>query len=229
MPRVNVKDKRRLQLIEANLASVAKRGLAETTIAHVSEGAKMSRGIVNFYFASKENMMQQTLKFLDEELTSLWQTALEDAAGTPPVERLRHLIMTYFSNKICNSRRVAVWAAFLGHATTHAAYRKIIAASDERWKTAARALFVEGGKSKDRARHAADSLHAMARGLWLSTLLAVPAPNRKYLLELCAAYIAAEWEGKPRQSGKPISTGKKAESRRAEGQLAFEELLFDMK
>ena len=67
MSRANVKDKRKAQLIAAALESIAKRGLLETTITHISKGAGMSRGIINFYFTSKEMMLRETLKTLIDE------------------------------------------------------------------------------------------------------------------------------------------------------------------
>lgn len=55
------KETRRQQLIEATIDSLAKRGYAETTLADVADGAGLSRGIVNFHFESKENLLIATL------------------------------------------------------------------------------------------------------------------------------------------------------------------------
>ena len=76
MPRANVKDKRKSQLIAAALESIAKRGLMETTITHISKGAGMSRGIINFYFNSKEMMMREALKTLIDEYEDMWREVL---------------------------------------------------------------------------------------------------------------------------------------------------------
>ncbi len=133
MPRVNVKDKRKQQLMEANIASIAKRGLEGTTIAHVSKGADMSRGIVNFYFTSKEKMMQETLAFLADEYTSFWQEALvtKKKETSEPRLLLNCILRVLLSEKLCTAKRMAVWAAFIGEAGTHASHAKTIRHADE--------------------------------------------------------------------------------------------------
>ena len=48
------KEIRRLQLIMAAIDSISKRGFAATTLRHVTEQAKLSHGVVNYHFQSKE-------------------------------------------------------------------------------------------------------------------------------------------------------------------------------
>jgi AcrR family transcriptional regulator len=156
MPRVNVKDKRKQQLIDANMASIAKRGLADTTIAHVSDGASMSRGIVNFYFTSKEKMMQETLAFLISEQNACWQDALADAETPDPVSKIEAVMRALMGDKLCSARRLAVLSAFIGHAGTHAGYAKLIRLADEMFikqiKTLWQQAGIEAKKSELRSR-----------------------------------------------------------------------------
>ena len=44
------------KLIDATIETIAKRGLADTTIAHVAKRAKVSQGYANFRFKSKDNI-----------------------------------------------------------------------------------------------------------------------------------------------------------------------------
>ena len=80
------KETRRLQLIEATIDSLAKRGYAETTMADVTEGAGLSRGIVNFHFESKEKLLVATLQHMYEEYAAHWRaaqlTAGDNASGS---------------------------------------------------------------------------------------------------------------------------------------------------
>lgn len=188
MPKVNVKDKRRQQLIEANIASIAKRGYTETTIAHVSQGAGMSRGIVNFYFSTKESMMQETLKFLLEDYAALWQEAAREE-GAKPAERLKALIAAHFHKSWCNPKRLAVWSAFLGHAGTHIDYRKQLMKSDAEILGALETLLAESlsGGAAENAGAFALSLHAMIRGAWVTYLLNPTLYEREQLAEQVVA------------------------------------------
>lgn len=163
MPRVNVKDKRKQQLIDANMMSIARRGLVDTTIAHVSDGANMSRGIVNFYFTSKEKMMQETLSFLMGEQLACWQAALQ-SAPQEPVAKIDAMARALMGDKLCSVRRLAVLNAFVGHAGTHACYAKIIRAADDAFIQQVKLLWQQAGYSAKEAEVRAKQVLAIIRG-----------------------------------------------------------------
>ena len=189
MSRANVKDKRKAQLIAAALESIAKRGLMETTITHISKGAGMSRGIINFYFTSKEMMMRETLKTLIDEYETEWHAALATAGDDGRV-RLTALIATHFDKKLCSARRLNVMSAFWGHAATQPAYRNQLEAADAKIENAlTEALAHLLGGSLDEARNAATQLHAMIRGLWLNFMLNPRDVARESLTEHCISFL----------------------------------------
>lgn len=191
MPRVNVKDKRKQQLIDANIASIAKRGLSETTIAHVSQGAGMSRGIVNFYFTTKEAMMQETCQYLADEYAAAWERALDKAGeGAKPEEALRAMVAAQFASAVCNQKKLAVWVAFWGHASSHKDYQKIVAAADAAFDAKVRELWAQVEGAGVDATTFAYELHALIRGSWLNFLLSAQASEREALAARCDAYIA---------------------------------------
>lgn len=191
MPRVNVKDKRKQQLIDANIASIAKRGLSETTIAHVSQGAGMSRGIVNFYFTTKEAMMQETCQHLADEYAGAWERALEKAGEQASAEAaLRAVVAAQFTSATCNQKKLAVWVAFWGHASSHKDYQKIVAAADAAFDAKIRELWAATGSVSVDADTFAYELHALIRGSWLNFLLSSQASERDVLAAKCDAYIS---------------------------------------
>jgi TetR/AcrR family transcriptional repressor of bet genes len=189
MSRANVKDKRKAQLIAAALESIAKRGLMETTITHISKGAGMSRGIINFYFTSKEMMLRETLKTLIDEYEIEWGEALTKA-GEDGHARLAALIRAHFAKKLCSARRLNVMSAFWGHAATQAAYRNQLEAADGKIENAlTEALAHVLGGGLDEARNAATQLHALIRGLWLNFMLNPQDVSRESLAAQCASFI----------------------------------------
>ncbi len=171
MPRLNVKDKRKQQLIDANVVSIAKRGLADTTITHVSEGANLSRGIVNFYFDSKEKMMQETLAHLLAEHDACWQEALAAAESLPPVDKIQAVMRSLLADQQCSMRRLAAMSAFIAHAGTHAGYARMLRASDESFTGQLKQLFqLSGCEAKVSDLHARQVL-AFIRGHHMVTFL----------------------------------------------------------
>ena len=193
MPRINVKDKRKQELIDANISSIAKRGLTETTIAHVSQGAGMSRGIVNFYFTTKESMMQETCQYLADEYAGVWQRAAEKLAkGASAEDALEAVVRGHFQASVCNQKKLSVWVAFWGHASSQAAYRKIIDAYDVAFERHLCELWEKAAKKRGLALSAetfAYELHALIRGSWLSFLLSAKTADRDVLAEKCLNYL----------------------------------------
>lgn len=191
MPRVNVKDKRKQQLIDANIASIAKRGLSETTIAHVSQGAGMSRGIVNFYFTTKEAMMQETCQYLADEYAAAWERALEKAGADAKAEdALRAVVAAQFTSAVCNQKKLAVWVAFWGHASSHKEYQKIVAAADAAFDAKVQELWAQVQGASVAVDTFAYELHALIRGSWLNFLLSSQASERDALAAKCDAYLS---------------------------------------
>jgi TetR/AcrR family transcriptional repressor of bet genes len=182
MARANVKDKRKQQLIEANITSIARRGLEGTTIAHVSEGADMSRGIVNFYFTSKENMMVETLAFLAEEYTSAWQGALEakKQQTQAAVAHIEVILRTLLGDKLCSTRRMSVWTAFMGAAATHTPYAKIIRSMDDTLVAQLKLLWLEIAPDAKTAESCARQMQAYLRGHWLMSALGLDDKRPSY-------------------------------------------------
>jgi AcrR family transcriptional regulator len=188
MARTDIKDKRKQQLINATIDSIAKRGLTETTITHISKGAGLSRGIINFYFTSKEMMMRDVLGSLIEQYESVW-TASRDAAGESPHAKLEAIVRAHFDTKICSIKRLNVMSAFWGHAATHDAYREKIDVSDSALQAELASLWQQMDASNFNPKQFARQLQAMIRGLWLAFLMAPKGTDRAALAEECLAFI----------------------------------------
>jgi len=106
-------EKRRVQLLEATLRSIATNGLARTTLATVANEAGLSQGVAVFYFQSKNGLLTGAMRAIYDLYDATWRSAL-DAAGDDPAARLAALIKADFDPAICNSESLSVWFAFWG-------------------------------------------------------------------------------------------------------------------
>ncbi|QDZ01768.1 transcriptional regulator BetI [Nitratireductor mangrovi] len=186
------KETRRLQLIEATIDSLARRGYSETTMADVADGAGLSRGIVNFHFESKEKLLVATLQHMSEEYAGHWRSALSKA-GTDPAERLLALVSADFDRSICNKRKLAAWCAFWGEAKSRPTYQALCGSRDEAYQdvlaSLCGALIEEGGYRLD-ARNAAIALDALLEGLWLRLMMASSGMARQTALDAAKTVLA---------------------------------------
>lgn len=188
-----IRERRRQQLIESTMASIAKRGFAETTMADVAKGAKLSHGIVNFHFRSKDQLLVETLRFVTEEYRSNWTRAIEKA-GPGVADRLAAFYLADFDPTVCTRKKLAVWHAFYGEAKSRPTYREICGASDQQRSDAGidlvRRIIADGGYRHLDAAATARGLDALTDGLWLQLLLSTEKFDRDGARRTVQAHLA---------------------------------------
>ncbi len=128
-PRTMSRDTRRQQLIDSTIESLAQRGYARTTLSDVARTAGLSQGLVNFHFATKENLLAETLAYLAEEYRQNWTRALE-RGGDDPAQQLDALISADFDPAICSPQRLSAWCSFWGEAQSRPLYQQQCGSND---------------------------------------------------------------------------------------------------
>src|SRR5262245_34372527 len=194
MGRLEAKESRRVQLIEATIHSLAKRGFSEFTLADVAREARLSQGIVNFYFRSKEALLTETLKFMASEYEQFWTSALR-RAGPRPADKLAAMIAADFDPVMTSRKKVTVWYAFWGEARWRPEYLQICQALSESYFAETRSLCKEiiqaGSYTEIDPDLVARGLNAMIDGLWLDILTSPKAIDRKLAKRTCLALLGA--------------------------------------
>ena len=178
--RKNQSEFRKHQLIEATMDCIDKLGLSQTTLARIAERAGISQGNVVFHFHSKEALLDETLRHLDNEYKSNWQKALA-TSPTDPYAQLRALIESSFTAKICNRRKISVWFAFWGESRSRPKYMRVCGANDKAFSDQLLKLceaIEEKSEARLSASTAALSIEGMINGLWQSFLLGPPGFKR---------------------------------------------------
>jgi TetR/AcrR family transcriptional repressor of bet genes len=186
------KETRQQQLIEATIDSLAKRGYSDTTLANVADGAKLSRGIVNFHFESKEKLLIATLQYMADEYAGHWSAALAKAQPNAAA-RIWALVNADFDRKICTKRKLAAWCAFWGEAKSRPTYQALCGASDLNYQntfvTLCTEMKAEGGYGYE-PEPMALAICSMMEGLWFR-LMMNDGLSRERALQAAIEYIAA--------------------------------------
>jgi AcrR family transcriptional regulator len=187
------KETRRLQLIEATIDSLAKRGYSETTMADVADGAGLSRGIVNFHFESKEKLLIATLQHMADEYSAHWRAILQKA-GHDPARQLYSLVLGDFDRTICNKRKLAAWCAFWGEAKSRPTYQALCGANDAAYQSVfidlTRRLKDAGGYDFDPSATAL-GLSAMLEGLWLRLMMGTEDVTRESAQQAAVDFLSS--------------------------------------
>lgn len=173
-PRTASKEVRRQQLIDATIDSIAKHGITGTTMTTVTRTAGLSIGLANFHFSTKQNLFEETLRFLAEEHHQQWKKSYEKA-NLAPEDKLLAIVAAHFHPKICNRKKIAVWYGFFGEAGARASYRKLADDIDtERRDITAelcRKIIEDGGYDTVDATDVTLMLESIYDGFWLNILM----------------------------------------------------------
>jgi TetR/AcrR family transcriptional repressor of bet genes len=191
--RTEPKEKRRLQLIQATMRSIASHSLSETTVSTVSSEAGLSRGIISLHFQSKEKLLLETLAHVVDEYKMLWENALQKA-GEGSAERLASLVNVDFHRSVCDRNKLAVWFAFWSETKARPTYRKLCAERDREYDAMMFQLCSdivnEGEYTGIDPEMAARGLAALTEGLWLDMLVDPRKMTRKKALKVSMAYLS---------------------------------------
>ncbi len=124
--------RQRQRLIDACISALHLYGPSQTTVEKVVAIAKLSPGIVRFYFKSKSAMLVASLRFLSTEFEA---QVLEPVGRLrdSPVQALQKLVELYLDPGIASTRKVSVWYAFWGEATARQEYQEICGQKDDRF------------------------------------------------------------------------------------------------
>jgi TetR/AcrR family transcriptional repressor of bet genes len=193
MPRDAIKEVRRVQLIEATVDCIARSGFAEFTLAQVAEKAKLSAGIVNFYFKSKDALLAATLSHMVNEYQNYWRANVA-AAGPAPAAKLTAMLEGDFQRLVATRKTVTVWYAFWGETRWRPDFMSLCQALNREFQSVAAGLFRE--LIGDAAMPGRDPLliakgfSAMSDGLWLDMLINPKETDRETARRVVRSFLA---------------------------------------
>jgi len=153
--------RQRQRLIDACISALHIYGPSRTTVEKVVAIAKMSPGIVRFYFDSKAAMLVASLQYLAAEFEEQVLVPVSKLKERP-VAALELMVNLYLDPDIASPRKVSVWYAFWGEASSRQEYYDICGQKDESFAILVRELI--GRLIEDTAQPHLDS-DAVALGL----------------------------------------------------------------
>ncbi|MGC1387853.1 MAG: TetR family transcriptional regulator C-terminal domain-containing protein [Steroidobacteraceae bacterium] len=126
----STRGRQRQRLIDACISALHIYGPSNTTVEKVVAIAKMSPGIVRFYFDSKAAMLVASLQFLAAEFEEQVLVPVANLRSRP-VAALERMVDLYLDPDIASPRKVSVWYAFWGEASSRQEYYDICGKKDE--------------------------------------------------------------------------------------------------
>lgn len=131
MPKLGMGPIRREQICRAAATVIAREGFAGSTMRMVAEEAGVSTGMLNHYFANRQDLLTQALVFVSERAQERMREAI---AGIPPGrERLAALLDSALAKGQEVSETWRVWINAYGEAVRLADLRHTIEARLNSW------------------------------------------------------------------------------------------------
>ncbi len=166
--------------------------MGSTTLGDVAGEAGLSQGIVNLHFESKDNLLNETLRFLADEYKTQFDKVLQ-SAGPAPSDRLLALMELDLRPSICERRKMAVWFAFWGEVKSRPAYQKLCAEHDSYYDDVVaelcREIIAEGAYDDLDPTEIAYALSSLTNGLWLSCLISPRTWDRSRAMRSVLTYL----------------------------------------
>jgi len=191
---VDARARRRRQLIDATIESISRAGLSGTTLASVAEIARLSPGIVGFYFSGKDDLLLTTLKVITDEFEAAWRSVLESADRSPAAQ-IEALVDIHFDPAVFDPRWPIVWDAFWGEAPAREEYLRVYGHRDKAFHDAVvglvRRLVDSGGYSLLDADAIGEALYFLFEGLPEGLLLDAKRYDPKQSKATCMAFLSS--------------------------------------
>jgi TetR/AcrR family transcriptional regulator, transcriptional repressor of bet genes len=185
----------RQKLIDTTIDIIASEGLSKTTLPKVAQKAGLSRGICNFHFQTKEQLLLETFEAVYMEFEAAWKGALVDNSE-PPVARIEKFVQVLLTPPVADTRKISVWLAYWGETPWRKTYLKLCTDTDLEFETSVADILrkIPGDSLKTSGmslQSVAVGLTGMIDGFWIQYLIA---PNRlkpEDAILACLAYLSS--------------------------------------
>jgi betaine-aldehyde dehydrogenase len=168
VPRDELEEARRAQLIEVTIDSLADVGYVGTTLAQIARRAGVSPGLVAHYFGDKDGLLEAAFRTLSRGIATRVRAALA-LAGTPR-GRVQAVIDVNLAPEEFDRRTGTAWLAFWGQVLHVEGLKRVQAAYQRRMLSNLRSdlrSMIPG----EEARSLAAMIAAMIDGVWLRAAL----------------------------------------------------------
>ncbi|PWA10764.1 transcriptional regulator [Pueribacillus theae] len=115
--------KRKEQLLRATYQALSVKGFSAVTLQDISDYAGVSKGVTNYYFKNKDDVLYQTLEWVTNKIYHDDHTAI--SKETTAMNKLRTYMLSTFSTPKRNRRVYKVYLDFLAQAVHNPRYLEI--------------------------------------------------------------------------------------------------------
>ena len=163
---------RQVQLIRSTYRLIGERGVHRASLREIAQAAGMSKGLIPYYFKTKENLILATMRWALSETADRIRCAM--AAARTPEEKIVAMVDAIFIEPEANRRFHIAYLDLVGHAARMRTYMELRATFDGIVNSlnadVIRAGVAQGAFVVDDVDETAMALRALVDGLFLQWL-----------------------------------------------------------
>ncbi|MYL66052.1 TetR family transcriptional regulator [Bacillus hwajinpoensis] len=137
---------KRQQIIKAAYQAVSDKGYEAVTLQDIADYANVSKGVPNYYFQNKEDVLAHLLAQITERIYEKEKEAVEKETSAESM--LQAYINTVFVSAEENEKFYRVYLDFLAQATRNNRYREINACFYQNCASISKEILMQGAKEK---------------------------------------------------------------------------------
>jgi len=181
-------EERQKQILSAAYHAVAEKGYESVTLQDIADYAKVSKGVVHYYFENKEDVLSKLLASITEQIAKGHHEAI--AKQTTAEGKLRAYIDSVFISPEKNKTFYRVYLDFIAKASQNDTYREINQTFYENCFTIARSIIVQGQEEgvfdeSLNPESSAKMIRALIDGLLIQWLMRKEEKEHLYYKTLC--------------------------------------------
>ncbi|PIB24443.1 transcriptional regulator BetI [Amylibacter kogurei] len=192
MTRKTIRDIRSEELIDAAILAVHERGYGVVTMSEIAARAGTSAASINYYFGSKEQLMESTMRRLLDILKQALLLRFENTSNAH--ERLMAICDANFDDALFTVEQTSVWIQFWSHAPYSTSLSRLHRINRSRVRSHFRAELKQllPPETRETVRRA---LQAYMDGVWLEAAQTeaeqlAPADARRAVRDVAALLLA---------------------------------------
>lgn len=165
MPKLGMHHIRKKELIQATMSVIHEIGLADPTLAAISDRAGLSSSsIVSHYFKNKQELLKETMLVFVGGF--LGEIALRITRAKSPLEKIYAIIDANFAPSQCTPEAISVWMFFWGRVPINKDFAEIDHTLEKYIINELEQALLEL-VPKEQVNDSAESIMAIMYGLWL--------------------------------------------------------------
>ena len=182
---------RRTQVLEATVRVISERGADRTRLIDVARTAKVSIGLIQHYFETRDELLVSSFDFFNDLWISDWETASRTEAD-PPQKLMTLLRFSAFEFEGWHEVQWRIWVEFWSLCNRDPKFRTNYARIYDTFRRPFHDVIEEGVvrgdfSPRDSVEDVVDRLTAQIEGLRVHALLEPQRVSRKRLFELLVA------------------------------------------